>query len=46
MLYNTKLNWKIMATTEMKFQSQDYNVLGSFTQLITAPTCVEENLQV
>jgi len=26
-------------------ESQDYNVLGNFTQLITAPTCDEENLQ-
>ena len=26
-------------------ESQDYNVIGSFTQLITAPTCDEENLQ-
>ena len=26
-------------------ESQDYNVLGSFTHLITAPTYAEENLQ-
>jgi flagellar basal body rod protein FlgG len=26
-------------------ESQNYNVLGNFTQLITAPNCGEENLQ-